>query len=454
MLALRIIERVHRVHSFADLSLHHALSQSNLSGADRALTTELVYGTLRWQGRLDYLLCKVLERDIETLEALVASTLRLGAYQLLFTDRIPDSAAVDQAVRCARAVGAERATGLVNAALRRLAREHREIAFPSLEADPVGHLVHALSLPPWIAKRWLAQFGASEAAALAWASNWPPPLTVRANTTRTDVDTLLAEMRDRFPDAQRCRYAAQGIRLGRKGDPGHDPAFLDGRFTVQDEASQLVVTLLDPQPGETVLDTCAAPGTKTTAIAEQLGDSGSVLALDRNPRRLSLIARAARRLGLSNILVLERDATQLLDDLPYPPEATAGQGRKPQFDRILVDAPCSGLGALRRNPDARWRVQEEDPVQLASIQAALLERAAEVLRPGGVLVYSTCTILSEENEDILRGFADKHDDFRIAGPAELPEALGPLVDSEGFMHCFPHTHDADGFFAARLERSG
>lgn len=446
-----MLERVDRTRAFADLSLHNALMRADLSSADRALCTELVYGTLRWRGRIDHALSQFLDRDLDRLDAGVASALRLGAYQILFTDRIPASAAVDQAVRCARSMGAERATGLVNAVLRRLAAERDTLRVPDLKDDPEAHLVHGLSLPPWIARLWIDQFGPVAAAELARASNDPPPLTVRANRTRTDVDELAEELRERFPDVTRCRHAQAGLVLGRKGSPGRDPAFLDGRFTVQDEASQLVVDLLDPRPGDRVLDVCAAPGTKATAIAERIGDDGEVVALDRHPRRLALVARDARRLGLSRIRTIERDAARSLADLVEKSEGGPGDEGGP-FDRVLVDVPCSGLGTLRRNPDARWRIRPEDTRELADLQRRILGRAAAVLRVGGRLVYSTCTLVPEENERLVAGFLADAPGYRRVPASELPPQLAPLLDDLGQLRCFPHLHDTDGFFAACLER--
>jgi 16S rRNA (cytosine967-C5)-methyltransferase len=443
LIAIRVVERVQRAGAYADLALHHALVQSRMPPADRALATELVYGTLRWRGRLDYLIGKALDRDLSKLEPLVTSALRVGAYQLFFSDRIPANAAVDEAVRCVRAMGIERATGLVNAVLRRLAREGEGYALPSLDEDPLGHLIHACSLPEWLAARWLEQYGAEEAAALARTLNEPAPLTVRVNRTRTSVDAILPTLVERFPDATRCRYASDGIVLGRKGDVGQDPALLAGEISVQDEASQLVVELLDPQPGERILDVCAAPGTKTAAIAERLAGEGHVLALDRHARRLRLVGRGIRRLGLGGVATLERDATKSLEDLTE---------RDGPFDRILVDAPCSGLGSLRRNPDARWRLRPEDLPELARVQRALLESAASVLRPGGTLVYSTCTVTPEENEQVIRGFLATRASWRVVPGSEAPETLRPLIDEEGQLRLLPHHHDMDGFFAVRLQR--
>jgi 16S rRNA (cytosine967-C5)-methyltransferase len=414
-----------------------------MPAADRALATELVYGTLRWRGRLDYLIAEALDRDLATLEPLVTSALRVGAYQLFFSDRIPANAAVDEAVRCVRAMGLERATGLVNAVLRRLAREGDSIEFPKLETDPLDYLVHAGSLPLWLAKRWLDQYGAEEAAELAATMNEPAPVTIRINRTKTTREALLPELLERFPDAKPCRYAPDGIILGRKGDAGQDPTFLSGRISVQDEASQLVVHLLDPQPGDHILDTCSAPGTKTAAIAERLNGKGQILALDRHARRLHLVGRSVRRLEIGGVATLERDATKSLADLTE---------RNGPFDRILVDAPCSGLGALRRNPDARWRLRPEDLESLAKVQRAILESAAEVLRPGGSLVYSTCTVTPEENESVIQGFMATRPGWQIAPGESAPAEIRELIDDDGYLRLLPHRHDMDGFFAVRLIR--
>lgn len=446
LISVRVLERVERVRAFADLALHHALAHTELSGVDRALSTDIVYGTLRWRGRIDYTLGHVLDSDLQKLEPMVTSVLRAGAYQILFSDRIPASAAVDESVRCARALGAERATGLVNAVLRRLARDHVGIPVPSLDKDPHGHLVHALSLPPWIAESWLERFEPREAAALARASNEPPPRTIRANPLRVARDELLTRLRKGdFPEAEACEVASFGITLGRGVNPGRDPAFLNGDYTMQDESSQLVVELLDPQPGDRVLDTCSAPGTKSTAIAERIGSEGHVTACDRHNGRLRLVARDARRLGLKRITIQERDATDGLNDLI----ATGTPG----FDRVLVDAPCSGLGSLRRNPDARWRIRETDVATLAELQRKILDQAARVVVPGGTLVYSTCTLMPAENELQTEEFLAQHPEFQRVPKSELPAHLAPVLREDGSLECLPHVHGSDGFFATRFVRN-
>ena len=456
LIAIKVVERVQRAGAYADLALHHALVQSHMPAADRGLATELVYGTLRWRGRLDYLISQALDRDLTKLEPLVMSALRVGAYQLFFSDRIPDNAAVDEAVRCVRAMGLERATGLVNAVLRRLARDGKNYTFPDIETEPLEHLIHAGSLPKWIAERWLDQYGAEDAIKLALVMNESAPVTVRVNRTKGTRETLLNELKERHPDARLGEFSPDAIVLGRKGDVGQDPAFVSGRMSPQDEASQLVVELLDPQPGERILDTCAAPGTKSASIAERLAGNGHVLALDRHARRLHLVGRGMRRLEIGGVATLERDATKPMKELAEPDGP---------FDRILVDAPCSGLGSLRRNPDARWRLRAEDLTNLAKVQRAILESAADVLSPGGSLVYSTCTVTPEENEKVVNGFMATRAQWRIASRDEAPDSLKPLIDNDGFLRVLPHMpqmadrpglencRDMDGFFAVRLIRN-
>jgi 16S rRNA (cytosine967-C5)-methyltransferase len=427
-----------------------------MPAADRGLATELVYGTLRWRGRLDYLISQALDRDITKLEPLVMSALRVGAYQLFFSDRIPDNAAVDEAVRCVRAMGLERATGLVNAVLRRLARDGKGYEFPDIETEPLQHLIHAGSLPEWIAQRWLDQYGAEDALKLALVMNEAAPVTVRVNRTKGTREALLEALKERHPDARLGHFSPDAIVLGRKGDVGQDPAFVSGRMSPQDEASQLVVELLNPKPGERILDTCAAPGTKSAAMAERLDGDGHILALDRHARRLHLVGRGMRRLEIGGVATLERDATKPMKELTDPDGP---------FDRILVDAPCSGLGSLRRNPDARWRLRPDDLTDLAKVQRAILESAADVLRPGGSLVYSTCTVTPEENENVINGFMATRANWRIASRDEAAGSLQPLIDDNGFLRVLPNMpgqagrtdledcREMDGFFAVRLIRN-
>jgi 16S rRNA (cytosine967-C5)-methyltransferase len=436
-IALGVLVRVERDRAFADLALHAALQDTALPRADRALATELAYGTLRLRGRLDAALAQVVDRPLRTLELKLHNLLRLGAYQLLALRSVSAAAAVSQTVDLAREIGLERATGLINAVLRSLARLGPELRFPSLDTDPVGHLRDYGSLPEWLAERWVRELGPASAAALAVACTQPPPRTVRCSPG-VDREALAARLGGRP-----CTFAPDGI-TDLRVDPARDPGFERGEHTVQDEASQLVPLLLGARPGDRVVDCCAAPGTKTVQLAQQVGPGGEVVALERHSARIPLIHRAARRLGLRNVRALERDATRSFDL----------QGAM-FFRGILVDAPCSGLGTLRRNPDARWSLRAEDIPRCAERALGLLRSAARYVEPGtGALVYSVCTFTPEETADVVEQFLKLEPEFRRDDARPwLPASAHVLVDRMGALRTLPHVHGCDGFFAQRLVRA-
>jgi 16S rRNA (cytosine967-C5)-methyltransferase len=430
-----VLVRVERDRAFADLLLHAELRRADLDRRDRALATELTYGTLRLRGRIDFVLQHVLDRDLAKTDVRVRNLLRLGAYQILFSSGIRDAAAVSESVEMAKTGGLNRAAGLVNAVLRDVARRADSIRFPDLEEDPVAYLMHWASLPRWIAERWTDVFGRNEAAALAEASLGAPPRSVRVAAS-ADVDAIALRL-----GGERCRFAPRGI-TGCHVDPVRDEGFERGEFVVQDEAAQLVPLLLGVAPGETVVDTCAAPGAKAMQVAEMVGPDGEVIALDVHPNRLSLVWREARRMGFANIRALERDSAQGFDL----------RGRQ-RFPRILVDAPCSGLGVLRRNPDARWRLSPEDLPRLVDLQLGLLRSAARYLDSGGALVYSVCSLDPEETEGVVTRFCEAEPDLRRDDPRPfLPEPARVLVDDRDALRTVPHRDGCDGFFAVRIVR--
>ena len=432
-----MLVRVERDRAYADLALHAALHECTLPRAERALATELAYGTLRLRGRLDAALVQVVDRPLRSLELKLRNLLRLGAYQLLALRSVSAAAAVSQTVDLARELGLERATGLINAVLRSLARLGPELRFPSLDEDPVAHLRDFGSLPEWLAERWVRELGPASAAALAVACTQPPPRTVRGSPG-IDREALAARLGGRP-----CTFAPDGL-TDLRIDPTRDPGFERGEHTVQDEASQLVPLLLGARPGDRVVDCCAAPGTKTVQLAQQVGPGGEVIALERHSARIPLIHRAARRLGLRNVRALERDAARSFDL----------QGAM-FFRGILVDAPCSGLGTLRRNPDARWSLAPEDIPRAAESSLALLRSAARYVEPGtGALVYSVCTFTPEETADVVEHFLKLEPEFRRDDARPwLPESAQMLVDRDGALRTLPHVHGCDGFFAQRLVRA-
>jgi 16S rRNA (cytosine967-C5)-methyltransferase len=433
--AARVLERVDRDAAFADIALEAELARRRLDARDAALATELAYGVLRWQRYLDWILAPHSRRPLDTLDPRVLVALRLAAYQIVFLERIPSFAAVSDAVALAR--GRPGAAEFTNAVLRAFARRGARDREPPWPPEPVEALAVRCSFPTWLAARWVARHGAAEAEALMRAMNERPALALRANTLRTDRDALAARLvREDGVITRRSRWAPEGLIAERAGTPGAWRAFIDGDCVVQDEASMLVAHLLEPAAGETVADVCAAPGTKTTHLAQLMDDRGRLLAFDPQPARLTRVADVARRLGVTIVESLDGSVEALA-----PRWAAA-------CDAVLVDAPCSNLGVLRRNPEVKWRRRPEEIGAVAARQARILDAAATMVRAGGRLVYATCSLEPEENDDVTAGFLARHPGFAVAPPATFPVPL----DARGVLRCLPHAHGTDGFTAVRFHR--
>lgn len=437
-LAHDVLVRVEASDAFADVLLGERLGTERLPPEDARLATQLVYGTLAWQGRLDHHLAALFGRPLSRLDTSVLIALRLGLYQLLLLDRVPAYAAIDTSVSLVKRGGAG-ARGLVNAILRKAAAGPHTLALPPA-ADRSLRLSVEWSHPRWLVERWAAVLDEDDLVALLRANNEPPPTTLRVNPGRAGRDDIVAELSSAGTAARAGRWAGSAVVVERGGADAAVLAALEGgRVSFQSEASQLVVDLLAPAPGTRVLDACASPGGKTTAIAERLGGRGSVLAIDPRRAGLERLAAECRRLGLAAVQAAVADAR-------LPPTVAT-------FDAVLVDAPCSGLGTLRRHPEVRWRRTPEDLLRLAALQRAILHRMASLVAPGGVLVYAVCTIASEECEDVVRDFVAAHPGFGVEPAANvLSGDARDLTDAEGFLRTLPHRHGLDGFFAARLAR--
>jgi 16S rRNA (cytosine967-C5)-methyltransferase len=399
--AFAVLRRVAEQGAYADRALH--AEARDLVGRDRAFARQLTFGTIQRLGSIDHHIA-TLARPVHKLDPAVAAALRLGLYQLLFLDGVPDHAAVAESVELAKSEGESRGGHrLVNAVLRRAARERPGLPGDATPADAALH--H--SVPRWIVDAWWAQFGAAEARALLASANRPAELALRANTLVTDRDRLAAAL----PVATRpAPELPEGLVAEGPFDAHGHPLFSSGAYQPQSRASMLVAHALDPQPGERVLDLCAAPGGKTTHLAARMGDDGAILSVERHPGRARALQRTAARLRSSCVEVVVANA----EDLDAP-------GR---FDRVLVDPPCSGLGTLQGHPDLRWRMTPERVEELAGLQRRILERALLAVRPGGTLVYSTCTLTPRENEDVLRAAG--------VAPASIRRTLPHRDGTEGF----------------------
>ena len=439
-LAVAILNRVDRAGLFAEPLLDRCLSRNILvNDRDRRLLTEIVYGTLRMRGRIDGIIARLYRGDMGAMETGVKNILRTALYQLLYMDRIPGFAVVDEAVKIAKR-SHPAGSGLINAVLRNAIRRKGAASDPGLSEDPEAHISQVHSHPSWLVKRWIGLFGVEGALALCRANNGIPPLTVRVNRLKASRAKVLEDLvRDGF-DAQETAFSAEGIVLSGHGAALRETeSWREGRIQIQDEASQLISVLVDPQPGERILDACAGVGVKASHLAERMGNRGSIAALDISGEKLKALNGNMKRLGVGIVKTAVRDLTEKRDD---PKEGG--------FDRVLLDVPCSGLGTLRRNPEIKWRVAPAEVERNASLQGRLLERAADLLKPGGILVYSTCTILPEENEGVIAAFLSRRGDYRLAG---LPESIPPEMQSaEGFFKTRTDLHGTDGFFGAILLR--
>jgi len=437
MLAARVLDRVETDAAFADLVLDVEATRSGVAPRDVGLATELVYGTLRWQRYLDWILAPHSRRPIDALDPRVRVLLRMTAYQLVFLARVPAFAAVNDAVTLAHA-GARGAAEYTNAVLRAFARRGAREREPAPPREPIDALATRCSFPTWLAARWVARHGEAEAEMLMRAMNERPPLAVRTNTLRLSRDILAARLADDDDVATRpTTWAPEGLVAERAaGTPARWRAFAQGACVVQDEASMLVARLLEPRAGETVIDACAAPGTKTTHLAQLMDDRGRIVAADPHPARLQRVTEAAARLGVTIVQTIEATVQDLVTS------------HASQADAVLVDAPCTNLGVLRRNPEVKWRRRPEDIEASAARQLEILSAAATLAKPGGRLVYATCSTEPEENDAVVADFVAAQPEWRLDPPADFALPL----DVGGYLRTRPDRHGTDAFTAVRLRR--
>jgi len=435
--ALRVLHRLDESDLFADWALDSALRRSHLQRRDRALVTELVNGVLRWRKYLDGVLDYLLKGTRTAgLTSWIRNILRIGLYQILFLDKIPPAVATHESVSLAKKFGHTGTASLVNAVLRNAIKAGRiETFYPPLAKDPVGHIGMRYSHPDWMVRRWLERYGQEDTIALCLANNQVPGVVVRVNPLKTTVDRLKENLRSEGLKVDNGSLVPGYLHLKRVGDIRRLEAFRQGWFQVQDESAGLSLLLLAPEPGEVILDLCSAPGGKTAHIAGLMGDRGLILAVDRHKRRLKDLVDNCHRLGISSARPLVADGKNLWVQ---------------PVDRVLVDAPCSGLGVLARRVDLRWGKKDEDIPRLAQLQLQLLMTGANVLKPGGVLVYSTCTIEDQENEEVVASLLFQRDDLRLESATSFVPA--ETVTEKGFVRTFPHRDGLDGTFAARLRK--
>jgi len=459
-IALSLLVESVKSEEGVDVLLDRALAQCSFDNRERALTVELTYGVLRRLATIDWRLEPVLDKPLPRLPVAVQMVLRLGAYQLLFLNRIPQSAAVNESVNLARAIAGTLGrdwSGLVNAVLRVLLR-HPPQPWPSMDPDAAQAFAVRYSVPGWLSRRWIDRLGVASAEVACEGVSVAPPLTLRVNQLITTRDALLDTFAQVSILAKPTSVSPFGIVLDEGGSVPLLPGFNEGAFYVEDEAAQLVPPLLDPQPGDIVLDACAAPGGKSTHLAALMHNKGIIYAVDRKETRLDVMRSNCRRLGVQIVLPIVGDIRQPLEWVPMietvrPPSVKKASAGEPSIDRILVDAPCSGLGVLRRHPDAKWRIGEQALPRHQALQCQILEAVVPRLRPGGVLVYSTCSTEPEENEEVIERFCRTHSEFKRESVVPwLPPTAQGFVTEHGAFSTMGNRFSMDGFYAARLRK--
>ncbi|WP_416654383.1 16S rRNA (cytosine(967)-C(5))-methyltransferase RsmB [Bacillus amyloliquefaciens] len=439
-LALEALEKLEQNQAYSNLLLTSVIKTNTLSDQDRGLLTELVYGTLQNKIALDYML-KPFIRKPNKVKPWVIQLLRLSAYQMEYLEKIPDRAAIHEAVEIAKKRGHKGIASFVNGILRSLQREGAP-SFAEIE-DPVLRLSTETSHPEWLVKEWVEAYGFEAAEKICRIHLVPPKQTLRVNRIKADKETLLNEMENAGLEAEAGDLSPDAIKL-LKGSIANTEFFQNGQVSIQDESSMLVARALDPKPGETVLDACAAPGGKSAHIAELMQNEGSLTSLDLHRHKVKLIQEGAERLGLTIIDAQTMDARKAGDAF--------GAER---FDRILVDAPCSGFGVIRRKPDMKYTKTPEDSRRLSEIQLGILREIAPLVKKGGTLVYSTCTMDRTENEEVMHAFIQEHPEFEpdLSLEKRLPEKARPFVQ-DGSLQILPHYFGTDGFFISSMRKKG
>ncbi|MDB9822478.1 16S rRNA (cytosine(967)-C(5))-methyltransferase RsmB [Deltaproteobacteria bacterium] len=444
-LALETLNGLVRVPQYSGNYLDE-LFQLNpqLDERDRAFISTLVQGVLRWRQRLDWIIGQFSDLPLKKIEISVLNILRIAIYQIFFLDRVPESAAVNEAVNQTKLNKSPRyVTSFVNGLLRNICRHKGMIKFPDRNREPVEYLSVFYSYPRWLTKKWIRELGREFTEDLLSAQNNLPCLNIRTNTLRVSRSKLIEYLEAEGVTGKPSPYAPEGILLeGFRGRVAELKAFKEGFFQVQDQAAMIASHLISPKIGDTLLDICAGFGGKSTHMAELVGGQGHVLALDINRRRLINLVHNTQRLGIGNIQPVVADASKSLSSM-----------FNFKFDKVMVDAPCSGLGVISRHPDSKWNRDEQDIRRLSYLQKTIMNETASLVKKGGRIIFVACTISREENEEVVKDFLDRNRDMSLGNMKECaPDYCLELIDDQGFLKTFPHIHSMDGFFAALFRK--
>jgi 16S rRNA (cytosine967-C5)-methyltransferase len=443
-LALQVLMKLGRGSGQPENYLEDSTGGSaRISERDRAFAVHLVQGVLRWRLRLDWIVQQALRFPFKNIRPDVLYILRLAVYQIFFLDRVPDSAAVNEAIKQVKRTAAAHVVRSANGILRQICRDKDHLSHPPSSSDRIASLSLHHSYPEWLVRKWVREMGPCETERLLSAGNRIPPLVIRTNTLKIDRPGLARALQKEGISAAPTTFSPEGLIVsGVKGPIDRLTSFRSGLFQVQGDAAQVCSHLLSPKPGEIILDVCSGLGGKSTHLAELMGDKGLIVGIDRSRRKLLKLTENRKRLGIRGVVPLAGDVEKDLSKL-----------LKCSFDKIMVDGPCSALGVISRHPDVKWNRNAEDPLRFGKVQGRVLHNVLPLLRRGGKMLYVTCTLSQQENEGVVEAFLRKNREIRLRDlRKDGPAWAGDLVDEAGFMKSLPQVHGTDGFFAALFEK--
>lgn len=442
--AVKILCRCERSDSYLEKLIDAELKNDTLNDFDKALLNEISHGVIRWMRRLDWFLNGFYRGNYEKCLPEVRNAMRVALYQILFLNKIPYSAAVNEAVEFIKRIHGEKHAGVVNGLLRTIIRTLDALVWPTREIDEVNYLGIVQSHPNWMVRRWINRFGFDETVKLCEENNKRPVMSLRINSTKITAAEFEKYFTDKNLYFRKGNYADNFFITKTMSKIYTDELFRKGYFSIQDESAGLATALVDPKKDELIIDVCSAPGGKTSYISELMGNEGKIIAVEKYLSRIEVMKKNLERLGVKNVKLIH-------DDINEPTSKELKESLIGKADKILVDAPCSGLGVLSKKPDIKWKRELEDIMKLQKLQLEILENSIKYLKPGGAIIYSTCTIEKEENFDVVQLFLSGHPEFTIDNANKYVSEK--VVNEEGCIELFPQTHHVDGAFSVRLVRS-
>lgn len=441
--ALKILYDVNENGAYSNISINKHLHGSQLRDIDRAFITDIVYGTVKWRLTIDWIINQFSSVKVKKISPWILNILRLGIYQLLYMEKVPASAACNESVNLSRKYGHQAASRYVNGVLRNIARNRMDIRYPDKNIEFEKYLSVKYSHPEWMITKWVRLYGRDFTEELLESNNEIPDFSVRVNTLKISREQLLEELKRSGMVACEGKYVDEAVVIMNPSSVSKLEVFRKGYIQVQDESSMLVAKILDPKPGEYIMDVCSAPGGKATHIAQLMNNIGTIVARDIHEHKIKLINDSAKRLGINIIKTEIFDASKI------------DTGSIEKADRVLVDAPCTGLGIIRRKPDIKWSKDAESTKEITELQSNILNKASKYVKPNGVLVYSTCTINSEENIDVVRNFLEENKEFYpVDFSEELPVGINKTSACEGYIQLYQNVDKIDGFFIAKMKKRG